>query len=72
MTYKMGDAFGVAFECRTTDQMVAVADNGRVYTIAVSDLPSARGDGLPVNSFIDLEREQTSSVTAWLNLMIVW
>lgn len=56
MTYKMGDAFGVAFECRTTDQMVAVADNGRVYTIAVSDLPSARGDGLPVNSFIDLEK----------------
>lgn len=56
MTYKMGDAFGVAFECRTTDQMVAVSDTGRVYTIAVSDLPSARGDGLPLNSFIDLEK----------------
>ena len=59
MTYKMGDAFGVAFECRTTDQMVAVSDTGRVYTIAVSDLPSARGDGLPVNSFIDLEKGST-------------
>ena len=56
MTYKMGDSFAVAFECRTTDQMVAVADNGRVYTIAVSDFPSARGDGLPINSFIDLEK----------------
>ena len=56
MTYKMGDAFGVAFECRTTDQMVALSNTGRVYTIAVSDLPSARGDGLPVNSFIDLEK----------------
>ena len=59
MTYKMGDAFGVAFECRTTDQMVAVSDTGRVYTIAVSDLPSARGDGLPVNSFIDFEKGST-------------
>ena len=59
MTYKMGDAFGVAFECRTTDQMVAVSDTGRVYTIAVFDLPSARGDGLPINSFIDLEKGST-------------
>ncbi len=56
MTYKMGDAFAVSFECRTTDQMVAVSDTGRVYTLAVSDLPSARGDGLPANSFIDLEK----------------
>lgn len=56
MTYKMGDAFAVSFECRTTDQMVAVSNTGRVYTLAVSDLPSARGDGLPVNSFIDLEK----------------
>ena len=56
MTYKMGDSFAVSFECRTTDQMVAVSNTGRVYTLAVSDLPSARGDGLPVNSFIDLEK----------------
>ena len=56
MTYKMGDSFGVAFECRTTDQMAVIASTGRVYTIAVSDLPGARGDGLPINSFIDLEK----------------
>lgn len=56
MNYKMGDAFFQAFECRTTDQMVAVSNTGRVYTIDVADLPSARGDGLPINSFIDLEK----------------
>ena len=56
MTYTMGDSFGVAFECRTTDQMAVIASTGRVYTIAVSDLPGARGDGLPINSFIDLEK----------------
>ncbi len=55
MSYKMGDAFAMSIECRTTDNMVALADNGRVYTIAVADLPSARGDGLPINSFVDLE-----------------
>lgn len=55
MNYKMGDSHAWSFECRTTDQMVAISDTGRVYTINVADLPSARGDGLPINSFIDLE-----------------
>lgn len=55
MNYKMGDSYAWSCECRTTDQMVAISDTGRVYTIAVADLPSARGDGLPINSFIDLE-----------------
>ena len=56
MNYKMGDAYAHALECRTTDQMVAVSNTGRVYTINVADLPGARGDGLPVNSFIDIEK----------------
>lgn len=56
MNYKMGDSYAYSIECRTTDQMVAVSNTGRVYTISVSDLPGARGDGLPVNSFIDIEK----------------
>ena len=55
MSYKLGDAFGVAFECRTEDMLIAFGDNGRVYSIPVSSLPPARGDGLPISSFFDLE-----------------
>jgi len=55
MSYKLGDSFGVAFECETEDTLIVFGDSGRVYSIAVSSLPSARGDGVPVTSFIDLE-----------------
>ncbi len=54
-TYKAGDsAYGV-FECRSTDTLIAFGSNGRIYSVAVSSLPSARGDGAPVTSLIDLE-----------------
>ncbi|MEG0821302.1 MAG: DNA topoisomerase IV subunit A [Burkholderiaceae bacterium] len=54
MGFKTGDSLLVAFECRTVDHLIAVGSNGRVYSIAVAQLPSARGDGLPVTAFIDL------------------
>ena len=54
-TYKAGDsAYGV-FECRSTDTLIAFGNNGRIYSVPVSGLPSARGDGAPVTSMIDLE-----------------
>ncbi|UCE31104.1 MAG: DNA topoisomerase IV subunit A, partial [Burkholderiales bacterium] len=53
--FKAGDAFHGAYEVRTTDTLYAVATNGRVYSIAVSALPSARGDGAPITTFVDLE-----------------
>jgi topoisomerase-4 subunit A len=52
--FKTGDALHAAFECRTVDSLVAIGSNGRVYTVPVSQLPSARGDGAPVSSLIDL------------------
>jgi topoisomerase-4 subunit A len=54
-TFKTGDALYGAFECRTVDTLVAVGSNGRVYSVPVAQLPSARGDGSPVTSMIDLE-----------------
>ncbi|WP_144638477.1 DNA topoisomerase IV subunit A [Bordetella genomosp. 13] len=53
--FKQGDDLYGAFECRTTDTLIALGDNGRAYTVAVSGLPSARGDGQPVTTMIDLE-----------------
>ncbi|MFO0235905.1 MAG: DNA topoisomerase IV subunit A [Burkholderiales bacterium] len=54
-SFKAGDAFYGAFEVLTTDQVYAVASNGRVHSVAVSSLPSARGDGVPITTFFELE-----------------
>jgi topoisomerase-4 subunit A len=53
--FKAGDALYDALECRSTGELVAFSDTGRVYTVAISSLPSARGDGQPITSMIDIE-----------------
>jgi len=54
-TFKPGDGLYGAYEVRTTDLLIAVGSNGRVYSMPVAQLPSARGDGAPVTSMIELE-----------------
>ena len=53
--FKAGDALYGAFECRTVDTLVVLGSNGRVYSVPVAQLPSARGDGQPVTTLIELE-----------------
>ena len=53
--FKAGDGLYGTFECRTVDTLLAFGSNGRVYSIPVSVLPGARGDGQPITTFIDLE-----------------
>ncbi|MBC3884488.1 DNA topoisomerase IV subunit A [Undibacterium griseum] len=53
-TFKAGDSLYGTFECRTVDNMLVFGSNGRVYSVAVSALPGARGDGVPVTTLIDL------------------
>lgn len=53
--FKAGDGLYGTFECRTVDTLLAFGSNGRVYTVPVSTLPGARGDGQPVTTYIDLE-----------------
>ena len=54
-TFKAGDALSGAYEVLTTDPLYAVSTTGRVYSVPVSQLPSARGDGAPITTFIELE-----------------
>jgi topoisomerase-4 subunit A len=54
-TFKAGDGLYGAYECRTVDHLIALGSNGRAYSVPVSALPSARGDGSPVTSMIELE-----------------
>ncbi|MGC9163970.1 MAG: DNA topoisomerase IV subunit A, partial [Thiomonas sp.] len=54
LSFKPGDALYATFECRSVDPLVVFGSDGRVYSLAVSDLPGGRGDGQPVTAFIDL------------------
>jgi topoisomerase-4 subunit A len=53
--FKSGDGLYGTFECRTVDTFIAFGSNGRVYSVPVSALPGARGDGQPLTTLIDLE-----------------
>jgi topoisomerase-4 subunit A len=53
--FKSGDGLYGTFECRTVDIFIAFGSNGRVYSVPVSALPGARGDGQPVTTLVDLE-----------------
>jgi topoisomerase-4 subunit A len=53
-TFKAGDDLYGTFECRSVDQLLVFGSNGRVYSVAVSALPGARGDGVPITTLIDL------------------
>src|SRR5450830_791245 len=53
--FKAGDGLYGTFECRTVDLLVVLGSNGRVYSVPVSTLPGARGDGQPVTTLIELE-----------------
>jgi len=53
--FKAGDGLRGTYECRTVDPLIVIGTNGRVYSVPVSALPGARGDGQPITTMIDLE-----------------
>src|SRR3569832_1937992 len=53
--FMAGDGLYATYECRTIDTLLAFGSNGRVYTVPVSTLPGARGDGQPVTTLVELE-----------------
>jgi len=53
--FKSGDGLYGTLECRTVDTFIAFGSNGRIYSVPVSMLPGARGDGQPVTTLVDLE-----------------
>ncbi len=55
LTFKSGDALYGCFACRSVDSLLVFGNNGRVYSVATSQLPGGRGDGVPITTLIDLE-----------------
>ncbi len=57
LKFREGDALQLAFHAQTTDRLLLVAENGRVYTLGGDKLPGGRGFGEPVRLSIDLPGE---------------
>ena len=53
LTFKEGDALAQTLECKTTDAVLVLAGSGKTFTIAAADIPSGRGDGVPVNTLVN-------------------
>jgi len=54
LSFKDGDGMLAQYECRTTDNCIVICDNGRVCSIPISQLPSGRGDGVPLATLIEI------------------
>ncbi|MGC2166168.1 MAG: DNA topoisomerase IV subunit A [Gallionella sp.] len=54
VAFKDGDSIAASYECRTTDNVIAICSNGRVCSVPVASLPSGRGDGAPLATFIEI------------------
>lgn len=59
INFKSGDSYYDTRECRSTDELIALGSDGRVYTIATADLPSARGDGQPITALAEINTGTT-------------
>ena len=57
LKFKDGDGPGLIFHAQTTDKLLALASNGRFYTILASSLPGGRGMGEPLRLMVDIPDE---------------
>ena len=54
-SFKEGDALAQVIETRTVWPILLLDNQGRVYNIDAAELPSGRGDGVPLGSLVDLQ-----------------
>ncbi len=51
---KDGDAVAFLLSCETTDRLLLMASDGRMFTLRAGELPGGRGTGEPLRLMIDL------------------
>lgn len=57
LKYKDGDKGQFVFPASTTDKILVLASNGRIYTIGGDKLPAGRGFGEPIRLMVDLPND---------------
>jgi topoisomerase IV subunit A len=55
LEFKQGDGLRRAVKAQTTDKLLLLASNGKVFTLAADQLPGGRGHGEPVRLMVELE-----------------
>src|SRR5262245_17304380 len=55
LEFKQGDGLRRAVKAQTTDKLLLLASNGKVFTLPADQLPGGRGHGEPVRLMVDLE-----------------
>ena len=55
LTYKNGDKFLLQLSLKTNNSIFLLADDGQCYTLAVNNLPSARGYGEDLSALLNLQ-----------------
>lgn len=55
LTFRSGDSLMACLPCRTVDHLVLLDTKGRAYSIAASDIPGGKGDGVPATSLADFQ-----------------
>ncbi|MCW3480867.1 DNA topoisomerase IV subunit A [Neisseriaceae bacterium JH1-16] len=55
LSFKDGDALATVLETRTVWPLIVLDSKGRAYTVDAADVPTGRGDGVPVTSLVELQ-----------------
>ncbi len=55
LSFKDGDALKLMFKAETTDKLLMLTTNGKVFTLGADKLPGGRGNGEPVRIMVDIE-----------------
>src|SRR5499426_3506545 len=66
LEFKQGDQLMRAVKASTTDKLLLLATNGKVFTLTGDQLPGGRGHGEPVRLMVDLE-ENHAFAEIWVH-----
>ena len=55
LSFKEGDELLALIKCRTVDPVAFLDSKGRAYSVEASQLPPARGDGVPASSLVEVQ-----------------
>jgi topoisomerase-4 subunit A len=64
--FKGDDALKLSFHAQTTDKLLVMATNGKVFTLEASKLPGGRGFGDPIRLLAEIEPDE-DIVTVWVH-----
>ncbi len=54
----------LAFKAETTDKLIVLSDDGKVYTLGADKLPGGRSMGEPIRLMVDVDDVRTSATSS--------